>query len=143
MGNQPKQLKRGREFEKIVQGDWERTAEGNPRIECTIPLLAGLTPTGRRRKGRMDVFVDDLNDIVVVVEIKATDWDRILPRNRQRNLASHRRQIWKYIEKFVDGRQQDVCAGIIYPKAPKTKGLKERIEEYLNGHGLQVVWYFD
>jgi hypothetical protein len=35
----------------------------------------------------------------------------------------------------------DVCAGIIYPTAPKTAGLKARIEEYLNDRGMQVVWY--
>ncbi|MCK5828462.1 hypothetical protein KAH43_08070 [Candidatus Bipolaricaulota bacterium] len=91
----------------------------------------------------MDVFVDDAGDFVVVVEIKATDWDRILPRNIQRNLGSHRRQVWKYIEKYTDGDRVDVCAGIIYPTTPKTPGLKERIETYLNEYGLQVVWYDD
>ena len=31
----------------------------------------------------------------------------------------------------------------IYPTAPRTAGLKARIEEYLNDYGLQVVWYYD
>ena len=91
----------------------------------------------------MDIHVDELGDMVTVVEIKATDWDRILPRNRQKNLASNRRQVWKYIQKYVDGERMDVCAGIIYPTAPRTAGLKERIEDYLNDYGLQVVWYYD
>ncbi len=143
MGVQPEQLRRGREFERTVQTDWGQTADGNPRIEHTIPLLAGLTRTGRPRRGRMDIFVDELGNMVTVVEIKATDWDRILPRNRQRNLASHRRQVWRYIEKYLDADQLDVCAGIIYPTASRTAGLKERIEDYLNDYGLQVVWYYD
>lgn len=140
---EPEQLRRGKKFQEAVQTDWEETADGNPRSEHTIPLLHGVTPTGRRRHGRVDIFVDELGDMVTVVEIKGTDWDRILPSNRQKNLAAHRRQVWKYIEKFVDGEQMDVCAGIIYPTAPRTTGLKERIEEYLNGYGLQVVWYYD
>lgn len=143
MVGQPAQLKRGREFERQVKEDWDQTAEGSPEAEVTIPLLSGLTRTGRKKHGRMDIFVDDSGNMVTIVEIKATNWDRILPRNRQKNLSSHRRQIWRYIEKYVDGDNVDVCAGIIYPKPPKTKGLKDRIEEYLNGYGLQVVWYFD
>ncbi len=141
--DEPEQLRRGKLFEKAVQKDWEETAGGQPWTEHTIPLLKGVTRTGRRRHGRMDIFVDELGDMVTVVEIKATDWDRVLPRNRQKNLASHRRQVWKYIEKYVDGEGMDVCAGIIYPTAPKTTGLKEQIEDYLNEYGLQVVWYYD
>ena len=143
MGVQPAQLRRGRAFESRVKADWKMTAEGEPETEKTIPLLAGLTKTGRPKQGRMDVFVDDSGDFVVVVEIKATNWDRILPKNVQRNLGSHRRQVWKYIDKYLDVDQVNVCAGIIYPTFPKTLGLRERIEEYLNGYGLQVVWYDD
>lgn len=64
----------------------------------------------------MDIF----GDMVTVVEIKSTDWDRVLPRNCQKNIASRRRQVWKYIEKFVDGDEMDLCARIIYPTAPRT-----------------------
>lgn len=143
MGTQPIQLRRGRAFEKRVQEDWELTAVGKVNTEETIPLLAGLTRTGRGKRGRMDIFVNDVGDYVVVVEIKATDWDRIIPKNIQRNLDSHRRQVWKYIDKYLDGDQVNVCAGIIYPTTPETPGLQDRIEEYLNSYGLQVVWYDD
>lgn len=91
----------------------------------------------------MDIFVKDSGNMVTVVEIKAADWDRIEARNRQRNLAAHRRQIWRYIEKYVDGDRVDVCAGIIYPRVPTTVGLREQIEGYLNDYGLQVVWYYE
>jgi len=63
------------------------------RTEETIPPVAGLTRTGRRKCGRMDIFVHDVGDFVPVVEIKATDWDRIPAGNIQRNLSSHRRQV--------------------------------------------------
>ena len=141
MDDRLRRLRRGRAFECRVKADWEATAEGTPQTEVVIPLVSGLTRTGRRRKGRMDVFIDDSGDFVVVVEIKATDWDSILPRNIQRNLASHRRQVWKYIDKHLDVDQVSVCAGIIYPAAPATPGLKGRIEDYHGSYGLQVVWY--
>ena len=88
-------------------------------------------------------MVDEMDDMVSVVEIKATDWDRIKTRNVQRNLSSHRRQIWRYIEKYLDADDIEVCPGIVYPREPKTSDLKERVESYLNKHGLQVVWYWD
>jgi len=91
----------------------------------------------------MDILVDDIGDRVAVVEIKATNWDRILPRNITKNLGSHRRQIYKYIEKYLDGEGKTVCPGLIYPTEPETPGLKERIEEYLNDYGIAVAWYRD
>jgi len=141
MGKQPAQLRRGRIFEARVKADWERTAEGTVENEKSISLVSGRTKSGRVKRGRMDMFVDDLGDFVSVVEIKATDWDRILPNNVQRNLSSHRRQVWKYIDKHLDVDMVNVCAGIIYPSAPKTPGLQKRIEEYHGSYGLQVVWY--
>lgn len=140
---EPEQLRRGKAFQRVVQRDWLDGAEGSPLVEHTIRLLAASDRFERRRIGRIDVFVADAGDLAVIVEIKATNWDRIKPRNIQRNLASHRRQVWKYIEKYVDGDGVDVCAGIIYPSEPKSEGLKERVESYLNGHGLQVVWFYD
>ena len=143
MTKQPAQLKKGRAFEARVKSGWEgEGSEGTERFEEDIELLSGLTRMKRQRKhGRMDIFVNDAGDFVVIVEIKATDWDRILPANVQRNLSSHRRQVWKYIDKHIVGEHIDVYAGIIYPTAPKTPGLQERIEEYHGSYGLQVVWY--
>ena len=64
-------------------------------------------------------------------------------RNRQRLLAAHRRQVLKYVDKCLDHNDVNVCAGIIYPKAPTSVGLQSTVEKYLNDHGLQVVWYAD
>ena len=50
-----------------------------------------------RAGGGMDIFVDDLGGLVVVVEITSTAWDTIVPGNRRRLAARHRRQVWKYL----------------------------------------------
>lgn len=143
MTQEPVCLRRGKAFHTKVQADWVGTAEGKIRVEHTIKLLSVDSRMRHMRRGRMDLFVDEVGDFVVIVEIKATDWDRILSRNIQKNLASHRRQVWRYIDKHHEGDGLDVCAGIIYPSEPKTPGLKERIEDYQNDFGIQVVWYYN
>ena len=143
LSKEPRQLRRGKIFQREVQDDWVKTAEGRINIECTIPLLKPVDGKMTRRRGRMDILVDDMGDQVAVVEIKATNWDRIFPRNITKNLGSHRRQIYKYIDKYLDGEDKTVCPGLIYPTAPTSPGLKERIEEYLNDYGISVVWYRD
>ena len=95
------------------------------------------------KTGRLDIFIDDLGDLVTVIEIKSTDWDNIKKGYVKKLLSSHRRQIWKYIEKYLDGDKINVCAGVIYPKSPESNDLKNLVEKCLNDHGLQVVWYYD
>ena len=135
---EPEQLRRGKAFRRRVQEDWARTAQGDVHVEKTIPLV----PSGTQvRRGRIDLYVSEHDGMVAVVEIKATDWDRI--QHVQKALSSHQRQTWKYIEQYLDGEQLEVSAGIIYPTAPSSPGLKERVEGYLNEYGLQVVWFDD
>lgn len=143
MPKEPKQLQRGKIFQREVQEDWAKTAQGRINVECTIPLQQSAKNSVRPRRVRMDILVDDLGDQVAVVEIKVTDWDRIIPRNITKNLGAHRRQIYKYIEEYLDGEGIDVCPGLIYPSAPAKPGLKERIEEYLGDYGIAVAWYQD
>jgi hypothetical protein len=144
MTTEPEILQRGKAFHKKVQDDWERTAkDGNLTREHSVELSQISAPTRCKRRGRLDLFVDELGDYVSVVEIKSTDWDNVKEKNWKRLLGSHRRQVWKYIERYLDTEKIDVCPGIIYPNSPSTPGLKEMIENCLNDHGLQVVWYDD
>lgn len=150
---EPIQLRRGKAFHKRVQDDWSGTVEDRtvrpeygiqfdpPDEELAIDPLTGKR--ARIRRGRIDIFIDEISDFVSVVEIKGTDWDRIKPANRRKLLGAHRRQVLKYVDKYLDQGQVNVCAGIIYPRAPRTPGLKDEVETYLNDHALQVVWYDD
>ena len=141
---EPDILRRGKAFHKRVQDNWKRTAEGgNLTKEHTIELSQVSATPRLKRRGRLDLFVDELGDYVSVVEIKSTDWDKVKENNRKKLLGSHRRQVWKYIEEYLDVEKIDVCPGIIYPNSPTSPGLKEMIENYLNDYGLQVVWYDD
>ena len=54
----------------------------------------------------MDPDPDPEHPFVVVMEIKATDWDNVKPKNVRKNLGSHRRQVWKYIDAYLDGEDR-------------------------------------
>jgi len=139
---EPLILRRGRVFHHKVQADWKRTAkDGHLHIEHSINLRSQTRPGRHLRRGRLDIFVDELGSLVSVIEIKSTNWDRISVGRVGSLLSSHRRQVWKYVERYVDYWRKDVSPGIIYPASPRTKGLREVIERYLNAYGIQVVWY--
>ncbi|MDH5218484.1 MAG: hypothetical protein OEX19_12350 [Gammaproteobacteria bacterium] len=133
---EPTILKRGKLFHKLVQDDFERTSkDGKVNIEHSIHLIH------RSKRGRLDLLVDELGDFVSIIEIKSTHWDEIKPKNLTRLLGAHRRQVWRYIEQYIDVEKIDVSPAIIYPKAPTTSGLKDKIITYLHDYGIQVVWF--
>jgi hypothetical protein len=141
---EPECLRRGKEFHKKVQSDWDMNIkDGNLNIEHTINLLSYPSRAKHIKNGRLDLFVDELGEFVSVIEIKSTDWDKIKPSNIHKLLTSHRRQIWNYISEYLDNDKIEVCPGIIYPVAPSSNEHREYIEEYLNSYGIQVVWYYD
>jgi hypothetical protein len=138
---EPASFRRGKQFHRRVQADWETHAEGQPNLEYRMRLLPASDSGIGPRYGRVDIFIDKTHDFVTIVEIKSTDWDHIAIGNRTRLLATHRRQVLRYIDKYVDGDGIGVCAGIIYPRRPEAHGLAAQIEQSLNDYGLQVVWY--
>ena len=140
---EPSQLSRGKKFHKLIQDEWKREAQGDITPERHVIKSSG-------RRGRVDVFVndDDPESSVAIVEIKATDWDRMTDKAVKRNIRRQIRQIWSYIEsqiqngKYVKGGEgKDVCPGIIFPKRPKDKDRMALIEEMFIEEGIPVVWH--
>jgi hypothetical protein len=130
---EPSILRRGKQFERIEKKSWRLDAKGGRLIfEKAVKHPGG-------RPGRIDILVDELEGFVSVVEIKATDWDRVKSHRVRLNLRRHARQVWRYIETYVEA-DTDVCAGIIYPKPPKDAALRSLIESFLNEEFIQVVW---
>ena len=143
MSKEPIALLRGKEFHKLIQKEWEEEAEGDITRERHIIKKNG-------RKGRVDIFVndDDPKSPIAIVEIKATNWDKILEKNINRNIRRQIKQIWDYIEsqildgKFTEnGEHKDVCPGIIFPHMPKDKTLKQKIENDFEEYGITAVWH--
>jgi hypothetical protein len=143
MRSEPLPLRRGKAFHKLIQAEWEREAQGKVTSEEPV-----TKPTGRR--GRVDVFIDDDDPKapIAVIEIKATDWERIKPQNVRRNVKRQIRQIYSYVESQIlegeyvkGGKGKDVCPGIIFPKRPLDQALLEMIEELFFKACIQVVWH--
>ena len=140
---EPIQLRRGKAFHNLIQEEWLREAEGDVKPERHITKPSG-------RKGRVDIFVknEDPKSPIAIVEIKATDWDRIKESNVRRNVLRQINQIWSYIESQIiqgkhvaSGEGKDVCPGVIFPKRPKDKKRMNRIEEMFLEEGISVAWH--
>ena len=124
-------VKRGRKFEK-----WERS-HWNGNLNSVAEFEAPTQWKGKR--GRVDIRLkleEDGN--TVILEIKATNWDKIKKERVRSTAMRHARQIWRYIEDHLD--PMDVTPAIVYPSPPITAGLKEQIEEILDEKGIQAVW---
>jgi hypothetical protein len=134
MAKEPSLLKKGKQFHKSVQSEWSLTAEGLLKSEKNVKMAGN-------KKGRVDIFVEEIGDnLVSVVEIKNTDWDKIKPENIQRNVKRQARQIWKYIESQIDLEGKEVSPGIIFPKLPMDSERLELIESIFGDEWIQVVW---
>jgi len=129
---EPKRLKGGKKFHGKLQNDWHKTANGEVKHEQSI-----VKPSGR--KGRIDIFVDADENLVAVVEIKASDWDSMTLTALRKNVRRYASQIWDYIESQLE-QGKDVSPGIIFPKRPKNTERMKLIEQLFDEHGIPVVW---
>jgi Holliday junction resolvase-like predicted endonuclease len=140
--NEPEPLRRGKEFHKKIQKDWLENGQG--WIKCERIVLKT-----NNRKGRVDIFVDDEEPegTIALVEIKASDWDRMTDKAVRRNARRQIKQIWDYIETQIKGpdyvstgEKKSVCPGIIFPKRPKNEERMKLIETMFMDEGIPVVW---
>ena len=140
---EPKQLRRGKAFHKKIQAEWENEAEGSISRERIV-----FIPDGR--KGRVDIFVDtnDPDSVIAIVEIKASDWDRMTDKAVRRNVRRQINQVWNYLESQIkDGKMvptgegKNVSPGIIFPKRPVDRERMNLIEKLFEEEGIPVVWY--
>jgi hypothetical protein len=127
-------IRRGREFEKNERSHWR------PRGDEELSFEAPSHHKGKR--GRIDIRLFDLEEgFTVVVELKATDWDRMAPHRVRPNALRHTRQIWRYIEAELENA--DVLPALVYPAVPETPGRKGGVESILHERFIQVVWRGD
>lgn len=88
----------------------------------------------------MDIFVkSDEAGLVAVVEIKASDWDRMTVNAVRKNAARQASQIWDYIESELD-LGNSVSPGVIFRRRPSKLGRLNLIEELFEDKGISVVW---
>ncbi len=139
---EPDPLRIGKAFGKLVATEYPTgMAEGTAQPEMRIAVAGG-------RSGRIDLLLeveDKGRPLLVVVEVKSTDWDaraahRVLP-----NLARHARQVWRYLDAFMPrldrGELSGLQAALVYPRRPSKPGRAEMVEDALDSHGIAVLFY--
>lgn len=126
-----KRIGQGRKFE-----EWERSFWNN-KLNSAAEFEASTDWQGKH--GRVDIRLKlDEDGQIVIVEIKATNWDKIKENRVRANVLRHANQIWRYIDAHLN--PFDVVPAVVYPYPPQTLGRKEQVEEILNERGIQVVW---
>jgi len=124
-------VSRGRKFEQWERSHW--TGKINSAAEFEAPT------EWKGKRGRVDIRLSLEEDgHVVIVEIKATQWDKLKEHRVRPTALRHAHQIWRYIDAHLS--PLDVTPAIVYPSPPTKPGLKEQLEEILNERGIQVVW---
>ena len=132
MTEEPKILKEGKGFHKKLQRDWIENAEGTIKTEKHIKK-----PNGRT--GRIDIHVKSNNKLIVVVEIKNSNWDNMTIKAMKRNVIRQSKQVWNYINsQRIDNK--DISPGIIFPKRPKSEHKLKLIEKLFEDHLISVAW---
>lgn len=139
---EPDPLRLGKAFgAKVADRYPEGMAEGSARPEVPVSI-AGT------RRGRIDLLLDidsSGKPLLVVMEVKNTDWDaraahRVLP-----NLARHARQVWRYLDalwpRLDAGELAGLQAALVYPRRPSHPGRAAVIEQTLGDHGISVLFY--
>ena len=126
-----KRVKSGRKFE-----EWERS-HWNGGINSAAEFEAPTQWKGKR--GRVDIRLNLEEDgHIVIVEIKATNWDKLKEHRVRPTALRHASQIWRYIEDHLS--PLDVTPAIVYPPQPTIPGRKEQVQEIMDERGIQVVW---
>jgi hypothetical protein len=78
----------------------------------------------RGRRGRVDLAVEADGDeqMLVIIEIKGTDWDAIPADRVMRNLRRHLRQLQAYLDTTIEdmeaGLWEGIAGALLYPGRP-------------------------
>jgi len=98
--------------------------------------------------GRLDLAVetDGPGPMLIIIEIKGTDWDQIPAARMRRNLRRHLRQLQAYLDTAAEdidaGRWAGGLAGaLLYPARPASAAIQGDIEAIAGEQAIMVTWY--
>jgi hypothetical protein len=103
-----------------------------------------LTAGGR---GRVDLAVvtDDREKMLIIIEIKGTDWDKIRPDRVKRNVQRHIRQLLAYLDTAIGeleaGQWEGIAGALLYPSRPTSAESLACIEAAAAEQAIMVTWY--
>lgn len=137
-----KQLAAGQVFHKQVQSAFLSGLTGAAGFPERQWRLLG------QRRGRVDLAVEvESEQMLVIIEIKGTNWD-LIPADRQmRNLRRHLHQLQGYLDSAIEdmeaGRWASISGALLYPVRPASAETRELIESLSGEQAIMVTWYDD
>jgi hypothetical protein len=99
-----------------------------------------------RRRVELAVEVeDDGGQMLVIVEIKGTDCNKIHASRAMRNLRRHLRQLQAYLDTAIDdmeaGDWTSIAGALLYPARPARTETLMAIEAAAAEQAIMVIWY--
>ncbi len=98
-------------------------------------------------RGRVDLAVvtDDREKMLIVIEIKGTDWDKIRADRVKRNVQRHIRQLLAYLDTAIReleaGQWEGVAGALLYPSRPASPETLACIHATADEQAIMVTWY--
>jgi hypothetical protein len=137
---QPEHLMRGSEFERAFRARARNIAGDHPDALILHEDVISIDGHRRRVDLLLDPHVSDPDPLVVVVELKSCDWERMRPGRAMVNVRRHATQVLRYVDGWVGLRHSDAAAGIVYERSPGDSTLAAQIEALLDSLGIQTIW---
>jgi hypothetical protein len=139
---EPDLLRIGKVFGRMVITRYPTgMAQGTAQAEAPVAVAGGCA-------GRIDLLlvVDDHGrPLLVVVEVKNTDWDARAAHRLRPNLARHAHQVRRYLDSLLPELETCELAGVqaalVYPRRPSLLGRAELVEGLLGEQGISVLFY--
>ena len=136
------QLAAGQAFHKAVQSAFLTGLAGASGFRERRWRLVG------ERRGRVDLAVEvEGEQMLVIIEIKATNWNKIPADRLMRNLRRHLHQLQGYLDTAIEemeaGQWAGVAGALLYPARPTGIETMEVIESIAGEQAIMVTWYED
>jgi hypothetical protein len=127
------------------------TTRCNPLSWPASPGATGFRERGSRLaaggRGRVDLAVvtDDTEKMLIIIEIKGTDWDKIRAGRVKRNVQRHIRQLLAYLDTAIGeleaGQWEGVAGALLYPSRPASTEALACVQAAADEQAIMSTWY--
>lgn len=127
-------IRRGRLFEQKERREWTPEKSGRPsRTAFEAASLFG------HRRGRIDIRLE-WEDLIVLLELKSTDWNRLRPHRIRTTALRHIAQLYRYVDGELKKGNAGICHGIVYERRPRLAARRQQLAEIFDERCVQLVF---